>query len=133
MCLLLFIVFWLGMFIIAGVSVQRGEPGRLVYGTDYKGDTCGTGALVGKTYTYYPKIMGTLCGCRAGGGVAPRPGGACTRARLPVPRCSEYPQRVIRALHRGPSNVPEEERENRPDAPGPAGCADLRRVLGEMV
>jgi hypothetical protein len=57
-CLLLFIVFWIGMFIIAGVSVSKGEPGRLVYGIDYQGNTCGVSSLSAQQQTYYPKIMG---------------------------------------------------------------------------
>eukprot|EP01059_Diplonema_ambulator_P022746 TRINITY_DN3807_c0_g2_i1.p1 TRINITY_DN3807_c0_g2~~TRINITY_DN3807_c0_g2_i1.p1 ORF type:complete len:711 (+),score=180.23 TRINITY_DN3807_c0_g2_i1:45-2177(+) len=43
MCLV-FIVFWLGMFLIANVAFKKGDPMRLVYGTDYLGNRCGSGS-----------------------------------------------------------------------------------------
>ena len=39
--LLLFIVFWVGMLYIAGVSIENGKPERLIYGIDSHGFTCG--------------------------------------------------------------------------------------------
>ncbi|KAK1946620.1 Choline transporter-like protein 5 [Phytophthora citrophthora] len=44
LCLLLFVVFWIGMIIIAGVGYKHGKPQRLIYGTDWMGRTCGAQA-----------------------------------------------------------------------------------------
>eukprot|EP00735_Rhodelphis_limneticus_P000850 TRINITY_DN1137_c0_g1::TRINITY_DN1137_c0_g1_i1::g.17256::m.17256 TRINITY_DN1137_c0_g1::TRINITY_DN1137_c0_g1_i1::g.17256 ORF type:complete len:759 (-),score=172.72,sp/B0JZD0/CTL5_XENTR/28.89/7e-83,Choline_transpo/PF04515.7/85,Choline_transpo/PF04515.7/75,Choline_transpo/PF04515.7/2.5e-101,TMEM192/PF14802.1/4.3e+02,TMEM192/PF14802.1/0.061,DUF1289/PF06945.8/0.25 TRINITY_DN1137_c0_g1_i1:232-2508(-) len=46
--LLFFICFWIGMFVICGVAVDKGDPWRLIYATDYNGDTCSD------RYIYYP-------------------------------------------------------------------------------
>jgi len=40
--LLLFIAFWVGMFYVASLAVQKGNPSRLLYGVDYEGNVCGT-------------------------------------------------------------------------------------------
>eukprot|EP01063_Lacrimia_lanifica_P015908 TRINITY_DN22561_c0_g1_i1.p1 TRINITY_DN22561_c0_g1~~TRINITY_DN22561_c0_g1_i1.p1 ORF type:complete len:704 (+),score=175.78 TRINITY_DN22561_c0_g1_i1:40-2151(+) len=40
--LLVFIVFWIGMFVIAGYSFENGDPLKLVYGTDYRMHRCGS-------------------------------------------------------------------------------------------
>jgi solute carrier family 44 protein 1 (choline transporter-like protein) len=37
----LFIVFWVGMFIIAGIAIDKGDPHRLIYGVDSWGNVCG--------------------------------------------------------------------------------------------
>ncbi|PNH05032.1 Choline transporter-like protein 2, partial [Tetrabaena socialis] len=42
LCLLLFIVFWAGMFVICGIAFKEGEPNRLIYGVDSYGMTCGS-------------------------------------------------------------------------------------------
>ena len=44
LCLLLFLVFWLGMIIIAAVAYVSGQPEKLVYGVDFRGRTCGAKA-----------------------------------------------------------------------------------------
>ncbi|TMW66846.1 hypothetical protein Poli38472_011962 [Pythium oligandrum] len=59
---LLFFVFWIGMIIIAGVAYKHGEPKRLVYGTDWKGRTCGVKAdakdgVPAYDFTKYPYLM----------------------------------------------------------------------------
>jgi len=58
--LLFFIVFWIGMFAIAGVGVSKGEPARLTNGVDYQGVTCGTGAMKSKENIVYPRITTDL-------------------------------------------------------------------------
>eukprot|EP00736_Rhodelphis_marinus_P003564 Rmarinus@m.19045 len=45
--LLIFICWWIGMFVVAGVAVANGDPWRLIYPTDYEGNTC-------DSYAYYP-------------------------------------------------------------------------------
>ena len=42
-CLVVFCVFWAGMLAIMGISIMQGNPRRLMYGTDYLGNTCGDG------------------------------------------------------------------------------------------
>ncbi|GAX82666.1 hypothetical protein CEUSTIGMA_g10092.t1 [Chlamydomonas eustigma] len=41
LCLLLFIAFWAGMFLVCGIAYQQGDINRLVYGVDSYGFTCG--------------------------------------------------------------------------------------------
>lgn len=41
LCLLLFAIFWGGMFIVAAYGIQMGDLARLQYGDDYLGNTCG--------------------------------------------------------------------------------------------
>uniref|UniRef100_K3WN71 Choline transporter-like protein n=1 Tax=Globisporangium ultimum (strain ATCC 200006 / CBS 805.95 / DAOM BR144) TaxID=431595 RepID=K3WN71_GLOUD len=63
---LLFILFWVGMIIIAAVGYQNGEPKRLIYGTDWMGRTCGVKAdasgsipaydLTDYKYLIYPRL-----------------------------------------------------------------------------
>ena len=55
LCCLLFVVFWIGMVIIAGVAFQSGNVKRLLYGTDYQGTVCGTGSQKGNKYIAYPR------------------------------------------------------------------------------
>lgn len=59
-CCLLFLVFWAGMVIVAIVGLVNGQPKRLLYGSDYNGTTCGTGALEGKPLTFYPRMSEDL-------------------------------------------------------------------------
>jgi len=42
MCLV-FLVFWILMFVFANVGFEKGDPRRLIYGTDYAGHLCGDG------------------------------------------------------------------------------------------
>ncbi|POM78333.1 Choline transporter-like protein, partial [Phytophthora palmivora] len=44
LCLIFFVVFWIGMIVIAGVGYHYGKPQRLIYGTDWMGRTCGAKA-----------------------------------------------------------------------------------------
>lgn len=39
--LLLFVIFWAGMFAIGGFSYMHGQPLRLIYGQDSFGNICG--------------------------------------------------------------------------------------------
>ena len=55
--LILFLLFWLGMVVIAAVAVNAGEPKRLIYGTDWQGNICGASdGFKDKKYTVYPDI-----------------------------------------------------------------------------
>ena len=40
--LVLFFVFWVGMFYVAGMGVTYGDPAKLINPTDYRGGTCGS-------------------------------------------------------------------------------------------
>ena len=40
---LLFVVFWIGMFIISSVAFEKGDAMKLIYGTDYLDNKCGYG------------------------------------------------------------------------------------------
>lgn len=55
LCCLLFILFWIGMLVIAIIGFHYGSPRRLLYGNDYEGHTCGTGANKGSRYVAYPR------------------------------------------------------------------------------
>ncbi|KAJ3436922.1 ctl-like protein [Anaeramoeba flamelloides] len=39
--LILFIIFWVGMIVVAGLAYSTGTPKRLYYPTDYRGNVCG--------------------------------------------------------------------------------------------
>ncbi|EFA82487.1 solute carrier family 44 protein member 2 [Heterostelium album PN500] len=39
--LILFLAFWAGMAVVAHYGIKEGDPKRLLYGTDYEGNTCG--------------------------------------------------------------------------------------------
>lgn len=59
-CCLLFLVFWVGMIVVAVIGLLNGQPARLLYGTDYNGTTCGTGAMEDKMLTFYPRMTQDL-------------------------------------------------------------------------
>ncbi|TYZ65010.1 hypothetical protein PybrP1_004108 [[Pythium] brassicae (nom. inval.)] len=59
-CCLLFLVFWVGMLVVAAVGLVSGQPKRLLYGSDYNGTTCGTGAMESKPLTFYPRMSEDL-------------------------------------------------------------------------
>lgn len=59
-CTLLFVVFWIGMIVVAIVGLVNGQPKRLLYGVDYNGTTCGTGDLEAKPLTFYPRMSEDL-------------------------------------------------------------------------
>ncbi|KAE9005250.1 hypothetical protein PF005_g12490 [Phytophthora fragariae] len=77
LCLLFFVVFWIGMIIIAGVGYQHGKPQRLIYGTDWMGRTCGAKAdktdhvpgydLTEYKYMIYPRLSEDLMALTASG------------------------------------------------------------------
>jgi hypothetical protein len=52
--LLLFILFWAGMAIIAGFSLQNGRPLLITNGYDYEGNICGVGAMADYSFNYFP-------------------------------------------------------------------------------
>jgi choline transporter-like protein 2/4/5 len=66
--LVLFAVVWVLMLVLAGISITKGNPYRLVYGTDWKGRECGSkGTSLGvdydfkdKTYVAYPRLIADL-------------------------------------------------------------------------
>lgn len=51
--LVLFIFFWLGMIAIGSMAFVDGEPERLVYGKDVRGDVCGTEDNKDKPYLWW--------------------------------------------------------------------------------
>jgi len=65
--LVLFAVFWIGMLAIAGAGLANGDPERLIYATDYIGDTCGSGALKDKPLVYYPRMNKDLLDATSAG------------------------------------------------------------------
>ena len=56
LCLLIFFLFWGGMFYITYLSVTIGDPNAVFYGNDYLGQRCGVGAMKSKPKTYYPRV-----------------------------------------------------------------------------
>ena len=57
LCCSLFLLFWVGMIVIGGFAYYYGNPLRLVYGTDYQGTTCGTGAQAAAPFITYPRLQ----------------------------------------------------------------------------
>ena len=55
-CCGLFLLYWLGMFILAAVALTTGNPYRLIRPIDYQGNTCGGAHQVGKRTLYYPRL-----------------------------------------------------------------------------
>ena len=53
---ILFLVFWLGMVIIAATAVGGGDPKRLLYGVDHEEKVCGGSDRSDKPRIYYPRI-----------------------------------------------------------------------------
>jgi len=53
---ILFLVFWFGMVVIAGVAIPGGDPERLLYGVDHEGKVCGGSDRVDQKHVYYPRI-----------------------------------------------------------------------------
>merc|ERR1711871_801233 len=41
-CCAIFVIWWLGMLIIAAMAINSGDPDSLLHGTDYTGNTCGS-------------------------------------------------------------------------------------------
>jgi solute carrier family 44 (choline transporter-like protein), member 2/4/5 len=55
LCCGMFALFWVGMIVIAGIAFDNGNPSRLLYGTDYQGNVCGTGDYKDMKYITYPR------------------------------------------------------------------------------
>ena len=55
--LLLFILFWAGMALIAGFSLQNGRPLLITNGYDYEGNICGVGDMADYAFNYFPMPM----------------------------------------------------------------------------
>merc|ERR1719238_192887 len=53
-CLILFLLYWVGMVVVASIALDKGVPERLLYATDYQGHTCGRGEKVDTKLIYYP-------------------------------------------------------------------------------
>jgi choline transporter-like protein 2/4/5 len=58
--LILFSVYWIGMFIVAAISFMSGEPERLLYAVSHDGVLCGTEQYLDKKRVYYPKLQEDL-------------------------------------------------------------------------
>jgi hypothetical protein len=43
------------MFIIGGIGIRQGKWQRLIYGTDYNGNVCGSD-VAGTSYIAYPRM-----------------------------------------------------------------------------
>ncbi|KAH9197150.1 hypothetical protein AeNC1_000862 [Aphanomyces euteiches] len=56
LCCVIFVVFWLGMVVLAIVGVANGTPQSLLYGTDFNGTVCGNGAVADSKYIFYPRM-----------------------------------------------------------------------------
>ncbi|RHY31345.1 hypothetical protein DYB32_003614 [Aphanomyces invadans] len=70
LCCVVFLVFWLGMAVLAIVGVSNGTPERLLFGTDFNGTVCGTGRFQDSTYLYFPRINDDLL-AQTAHGIAP--------------------------------------------------------------
>ena len=55
-CVLLFGAFWCGMFVIALVAKAKGDPMRLLKGTDFRGDVCGGAEHGLRPLVYFPRL-----------------------------------------------------------------------------
>jgi hypothetical protein len=55
-CLCIFLLWWLGMVVIAAIGVTNGDPVKLLFAHDAEGNTCGKGPLRDKKLVYYPRL-----------------------------------------------------------------------------
>ncbi|ETK89988.1 hypothetical protein F441_06276 [Phytophthora nicotianae CJ01A1] len=69
-CCLWFIVYWIGMIVVAIIALQTGEPLSLIYGKDYNGNVCGKGDFANARFTTYPRLNEDLL-IAAANGVSP--------------------------------------------------------------
>ena len=68
LCCIIYAVFFLVMAAVPVLAYVLGsEPLALLYGTDFEGNTCGTGDLADKHLTYYPKFTQDLVAFQAKG------------------------------------------------------------------
>jgi len=57
-CIVLFALFWCGMLGIGGFAISAGNPTKVLYGTDYRGETCGFSEDVKDLkLTAYPRLI----------------------------------------------------------------------------
>ncbi|DBA03635.1 TPA: hypothetical protein N0F65_006814 [Lagenidium giganteum] len=56
LCCVFFIVYWIGMAVVAIVGIKSGKPMSLVYGHDYNGNLCGDGAFADKKFLAFPRL-----------------------------------------------------------------------------
>lgn len=55
-CLVAFVLFWMGNFVVFSVAYSYGDAERLFYATDYQGNTCGQGAFADLPLGFYPRL-----------------------------------------------------------------------------
>ena len=55
-CCCWFLLFWVGMIVIAVGAFQNGDPSKLMFGKDYEGAICGKGKHKDRPLTYYPRL-----------------------------------------------------------------------------
>ncbi|KDO34592.1 hypothetical protein SPRG_00655 [Saprolegnia parasitica CBS 223.65] len=104
LCCLLFLLFWIGMAVLAILGVSNGEPESLIYGTDFNGTVCGTGDS-NTSLIYYPRMTQDML-TQSAKGVPPlsmKFFGLCVSA---CPRMGDYictyaTEASIRAAHPG--------------------------------
>ncbi|OQR93079.1 choline transporter-like protein [Achlya hypogyna] len=105
LCCLLFVVFWIGMIILAILGLTNGSPESLIYGTDFNGTVCGTGSTSSQSLTYYPRMTQDML-AQAARGIQPldmKFYGLCVAA-CPAQGdyiCSYAAEAVIRAANPG--------------------------------
>ena len=60
LCLIIFLLYWVGMVALFIVGVSKGDPRRLIYGYETNPSTgaiqCGTGERKGQEHTVYPRV-----------------------------------------------------------------------------
>ena len=56
LCLLLFLLFWLGLVYVFYLGLTVGDPWSVPYGKDYLGHRCGRGNFSDRPKTLYPRI-----------------------------------------------------------------------------
>eukprot|EP00937_MAST-01D_sp_MAST-1D-sp2_P000784 g784.t1 len=59
-CLIIFVMCWATSALITSQAFRKGDPARLVYATDFKGDVCGVGPESASRYIYYPALHTSL-------------------------------------------------------------------------
>ena len=75
LCLLFFIIFWIGMITVGIIGFVLGDPARLIYPVDYEGNLCGNrcaaydnGTSLGCSAATGDQTSQGSCGCVTGGG-----------------------------------------------------------------
>ena len=76
-CLVIFAASWVVAALLTAQALRDGNPKRLIYAVDYKGDVCGVGNESENEFIYYPALHSMLM-----------PVGRC------LPRCPEKGERV---------------------------------------